>query len=350
MRRDRFLLLIRFLHFHDNNERDENDHLWKVRRVFTMNTKKYRQFFYPFCKVVIDETLVLFKGRLIFKQYIPSKRHRFSIKFFILCDCETGIVLDAIVYTGTPVDIPQGDPLGVSGAVVKKMMERYIGKGHILYTDNWYTSPSLCQYLLENMTGSCGTVRKNRKHMPKSEARSVPGNVELQKSGKVLAVNWHDKRDVTMLTTVHQGHMQDTDKEGHRTHERIRKPDAVIDYNGNMRLVDKSDCKLAGIECMRKCVKWYHKLFFHVVDVTMLNAYNMYLVKTGKKKKKFSYNVANQLEDDVSHMVLTDSCVRTTSPDTSRNIYQTQKKDANNRDGVMYVPLQTNVRGQEKWW
>ena len=44
--------------------------------------------------------MVKWKGRLSFKQFIPSKRHRFGIKFLVLCDVQTGYVQDIIVYTG----------------------------------------------------------------------------------------------------------------------------------------------------------------------------------------------------------------------------------------------------------
>jgi len=40
---------------------------------------------YPYEKLCIDESLLLFKGRCYFKQYIPSKRSRFGIKSFVLC-------------------------------------------------------------------------------------------------------------------------------------------------------------------------------------------------------------------------------------------------------------------------
>lgn len=137
MSRDRFHLLTRFLHFADNNHPDKEDMIWKIRNLFKMILGSFSKFFYPFQKVVIDESLILFKGRLAFKQYIPSKRHRFGMKVFVLCDCETGIILDMIMYTGTNVvDIPnvsRNDPLGKSGVIVKKMMAPYLGKGHIVY-------------------------------------------------------------------------------------------------------------------------------------------------------------------------------------------------------------------------
>ena len=46
----------------------------------------------------IDEYLLLWKGR--FRVYIPSKRERCGIKIYMLCDSETGYLLNHIVYTG----------------------------------------------------------------------------------------------------------------------------------------------------------------------------------------------------------------------------------------------------------
>ena len=69
------------------------------------------------------------------------------------------------------------------------------------------------------------------------------------------------------------------------------KPDIVIDYTKNMRLVDMSDM-------------WYHKFFFHMIDITMLIAYNFWLVKRemdpSKKLKlrEFIHNVPFQLLEE----------------------------------------------------
>ena len=299
MTRDRFLLLLSMLHFADNNYPSDLDRLWKVREVFEMFTANYKRYFVPFQKLVIDESLVLFKGRLVWKQYIPSKRHRFGIKIFVLCDCETGIILAMIVYTGTNIDYPTNDQLGISGAIVKKMTETYMDKGHILYTDNWYSSPSLCRYLLSRKTGAVGTVKTNRKYFPKfpDTERGVV-NLKRSECGKILALSWKDKRPVNMVSTVNLGEMKDSGKRNHLTQEVIMKPDVVLDYNQNMRLVDKSDCQLSAVECVRQSSKWYHKFMFHILDVNNLNAYNFFLVKTGRKEVKFRefiYNLVNQI-------------------------------------------------------
>ena len=50
-----------------------------------------------------------------------------------------------------------------------------------------------------------------------------------------------------------------------------------------MRLVDKADMQLGSVDSLRKSVKWYKKVFFHLVDICMLNAYNIYMTKTGER-------------------------------------------------------------------
>lgn len=63
----------------------------KLEKLWT-----FKYSLYPFQNIVIDESLLLFKGRLLFRQYIPSKRHRFGVNFVVMVDCETGYILDLL--------------------------------------------------------------------------------------------------------------------------------------------------------------------------------------------------------------------------------------------------------------
>lgn len=69
------------------------------------------------------------------------------------------------------------------------------------------------------------------------------------------------------------------------------------DYNENTRLIDKSDMQITSVDCLRKTKNWTRKLAFHLTDMCMLNAYNMYTVKTGEKSslRAFSKLVVTQL-------------------------------------------------------
>ena len=113
----------------------------------------------------------------------------------------------------------------------------------------------------------------------------------------MLAIRWHDKREVDMLSTLHTGKMKRTQKVDWTTGEVVKKPDMNTDYTNNMRLVDKSDMMIGNMETIRKSYTWYKKLFFHMMDMAILNAYNMYLVKTGNHPtlKDFMHDLVFQL-------------------------------------------------------
>ena len=96
MTRDRFLHILCFLHFADNSQRpdesEEYDRVWILRTVFDKVNKAYALFYNPSEHLVVDNINVKFKGRVIFRQYIPKKRKRFGIKPYKLCDeyiCKT---------------------------------------------------------------------------------------------------------------------------------------------------------------------------------------------------------------------------------------------------------------------
>lgn len=110
------------------------------------------------------------------------------------------------------------------------------------------------------------------------------GDVRFYTANNVLLISWKDKREVNMLTTVHEPKIVDSHSIDYQTKEYVKKPEAVLDYNINMRLVDKSDAMISSIECARKSMKWYRKLFFHLLDMTTHNAHILHREVTGKKE------------------------------------------------------------------
>lgn len=61
------------------------------------------------------------------------------------------------------------------------LMEHFFGKCNILFTDNYYTSPSSAMFFLQNHIHLCGTVRKNRKLFSKEVV-----NVSLHRGAAVF--------------------------------------------------------------------------------------------------------------------------------------------------------------------
>ena len=56
---------------------------------------------------------------------------------------------------------------GVTHGVVLKLLEGFEHRGHHVYMDNYYTSPTLFTLLLQLGFGACRTIRINRRGMPK---------------------------------------------------------------------------------------------------------------------------------------------------------------------------------------
>ena len=50
--------------------------------------------------LAIDESVIKFKGRVSFRQYMPSKPTRWGIKQFALCESKTGYALKFLTYLG----------------------------------------------------------------------------------------------------------------------------------------------------------------------------------------------------------------------------------------------------------
>ena len=85
MGRDRYSNILRFLRFSDPTQPDARA---KTKRLsdYDIIASHVCQKYTPEMEQSLDESLLSFKGRLNFKQFIRIKRARFGIKIFILCD------------------------------------------------------------------------------------------------------------------------------------------------------------------------------------------------------------------------------------------------------------------------
>lgn len=106
----RFERIKQYLHFSNNNDFDPNNPCPKLNKIWDVYenlNNKFKILITPEKLVTIDESLLLYKGRLGWVQYIPLKRARFGIKTYLLCESKTGYVYSFIIYTG------KGTALGI---------------------------------------------------------------------------------------------------------------------------------------------------------------------------------------------------------------------------------------------
>jgi len=114
----------------------------------------------------IDEVIVKFKGKVVFKQYIPKKRKPFGIKMFKLCD-STGYTYDMNVYLGKDRQRAEKH-LTVTHTTVTNLTSGVEGFWHKLYMDNFFSSPDLYDDLAQKKKYVVGQLGHIGRTCPRS--------------------------------------------------------------------------------------------------------------------------------------------------------------------------------------
>lgn len=78
--------------------------------------------YYPTNELSLDKSMLLWRGRLYFRQYIQNKKHKFVIKFYVLTQPD-GLVLKTRIYCGSSDPIVGGK--GHVKKVVKYLLDDY---------------------------------------------------------------------------------------------------------------------------------------------------------------------------------------------------------------------------------
>jgi hypothetical protein len=105
-----------------------------------------------------------------------------------------------------------------------ELMAPYLSRGHNLCTDNWYSFPTLFEKLLEANTNVVGTIRLNRKHVPEELKEQQPGKGDAiaMYTHKMIAVQWQDIKQITILTMCDDIGMVDTGKTSRKTSQETK--------------------------------------------------------------------------------------------------------------------------------
>ena len=56
----------------------------------------------------------------------------------------------------------------------------------------------------------------------------------------------------------------------------VRQPQIFKTYNMKMNAVDRSDQILSAFTTRRKCVRWWKTMFFHLVDIAVVNSFILF--------------------------------------------------------------------------
>lgn len=304
MSRNRFQAILRFLHLNnqdefpprkndDGSDNNNYDALYKIRPFHDSFLHNCKATYTPHVNVAIDETMIAFRGRVSFRQYIKNKPVKYGIKSYTLAESDTGYISDMTIYTGsTTFYEPEYENFKKTEGVVLTLMHPILNQGYRLFVDNYYTSVELFQYLDSKQTQACGTVRKDRKGLPKALKSAVPkGKVLMRQKGTLLAMKWKDKRDLHMLSTMHDASSTVKQVRSKTGMKDVRKPSCVITYNDFMLGVDRADQLMSYYPFDRKSLKWWKKVFFYLLSVAVCQAMIIYKISYGIEISQYDFRL-----------------------------------------------------------
>ncbi|CAH1959610.1 unnamed protein product [Acanthoscelides obtectus] len=307
MSRDRFLSIMKFLRFSDPKATDPSRPMTRLAMFFAFIKENTMIAIDPGETFALDECLMLYKGRLHFKQYIKSKRSRFGIKLFALCPSDPkfrGYTYSFALYIGRDIynvaHIPGTDALSMSERVVVYMLSNLLDEGREVILDNWYVSVRLVEFLLTRNTYVSDTIRTNR-GVPSelTQLQLKKGQSCFIRKGDVLIVRYKDKKDVYVITSKLTADFVQKDQYSvvDKRVVVLQKPSHVDHYNSNMGAVDATDQDMEPYNAARKSYAWFKKVGIHVLQRMVLNAKVLYSV-TNKRKvdmKDFTLQLCDEI-------------------------------------------------------
>ena len=128
---NKFQMILLFWHIVGNkNEKvRKKGRLDKVMPFIDVLNNKMSEIYVPEKDLPIGESKMLWGRRLVFRQYIKNKRHKYKVKFYELCQSD-GLVLRERIYAGESTSI-----------------------------NNSYSSFKYVKQVIKDKTYKCGTLR-----------------------------------------------------------------------------------------------------------------------------------------------------------------------------------------------
>jgi hypothetical protein len=108
----------------------------------------------------------------------------------------------------------------------------------------------------------------------------------MHSSRAISCVVWVDKKPVLLISThavpiqppcLHPDSLTIVPRRNGPVRDTIHTSPMHLEYTTHMRGVDVADQLRASYSCQTRSHKWWHQVFFFLIDTTVVNMYVMYL-------------------------------------------------------------------------
>ena len=275
MSRDRFKQILARLTFSESKNSEKQEIPFNKLSVLTStvleNSKKYYK---PAKNLSLDESMIAFNGRHQAKVYMPTKPIRFGFKAYMLSEASTGFLLEWCMHDRSKrTTVVQ---------IIDRLLKDY--SNCCVYMDSFYTTIESFRILKEKRILACGTVSKQRIPLQ----RMMQPDIDKMKGDSALCYS-HDNDDnlklfvwktwkgkiFYLLSTIHDTYLQTARRYDHESKKYIEfpKPEAIMEYNSNMRGVDLFDQYMRYYSFDHGSKKWYKKIAYYFLEAAIINSF-----------------------------------------------------------------------------
>ncbi len=187
----------------------------------------------------------------------------------------------------------------------------YYGTHLSIFMDNFYSGVDLFLDMKSHGLDACGTIRANRKGIPKNEllTRQVSvGKHEFrvaQKDDLTFCV-WQDTKAVMVLSNYHdpteRGSVRRRVEPSYQTDVSV--PSCLADYQKHMKGIDLLDQMAGYYQFQHRSKKWWRRIFFFCLSVACYNAYvGAWCAGGNTFKAKYKNHYKEWLEDLAEELI-----------------------------------------------
>jgi len=284
-----FRFINEFIHFNDNKQQNiSKDKLFKISPIIDyLNIKWFENMPENYNKMYsIDESMIAYRGRLKMLQYIPSKPTKYGIKVYCLSHSESSYVQRWHIYTGRAYG-------GLKPSeVVSTFLEHCQPNSHLFF-DSLFSSSKLFQELIHKNFFFTGSLSKGRSGFPNKPKNNEIGNHEslFSQCGSMTHVFWKNKKKILSLCSNYYDNTT-VEVNSKRGIEYFQKPEMIYKYNLFSRGVDRHNQLCSYYLSNRRSIKWYRKIFFYVIEASLVNSYIFYKTKNIQKTDLMNFQLS----------------------------------------------------------
>lgn len=280
----RFTLILHCLEYADSEAvSSSEDALSTMRPIIDYFNAKMQEVYYPGKELILDQSYLMSRRRLLSRDFLKRRLKKYGLKLYHLTE-PNGLNLKLAV---TTIDASNFNEKPTTNTIAKYLLKDNLNAGHAVYMHYHFSSVDLAQYFLQNETYCTGMLCKNRENNPADVtlAKLAKGQYKIQYADGMTVGRSYD---LLFISTEFDGRIvSTTNKRGMLKSA----PDAVVNFMKYVATIDRSERLFSCYSCATNRLPWKVKVFIHVLEMLMINAYLLYKIHVDKNLEYYEFRL-----------------------------------------------------------